>query len=165
MGGVCFLSKRKIGGVWPYVMFIGIAIAVGAISGLVSMKGMKEFAALKQPPLSPPGWLFPVVWTILYTLMGISAAKVFLADTFDTKPALLLWAVQLAVNALWTPLFFLLELRLVAFVWLLILLVLVILMTGKFKKVDTAAGNLQFPYILWLLFAGYLNLTTFILNR
>ncbi|MCR5610694.1 MAG: tryptophan-rich sensory protein [Clostridiales bacterium] len=129
------------------------------------MSGMKEFAELKQPPLSPPGWLFPVVWTALYTLMGISAARVYLANTIDTKPALIIYAVQLLVNALWTPIFFQLELRLVAFVWLLILLGLVVVMTGKFKKVDTLAGNLQFPYIIWLLFAGYLNLAVFILNR
>lgn len=159
------MTKRKTNAVWVYVISIGLALAVGAISGLVSMSGMKEFAELKQPPLSPPGWLFPVVWTALYTLMGISAARVYLANTIDTKPALIIYAVQLLVNALWTPIFFQLELRLVAFVWLLILLGLVVVMTGKFKKVDTLAGNLQFPYIIWLLFAGYLNLAVFILNR
>lgn len=159
------MTKRKTNAVWVYVISIGLALAVGAISGFVSMSGMKEFAELKQPPLSPPGWLFPVVWTALYTLMGISAARVYLANTIDTKPALIIYAVQLLVNALWTPIFFQLELRLVAFVWLLILLGLVVVMTGKFKKVDTLAGNLQFPYIIWLLFAGYLNLAVFILNR
>lgn len=159
------MTRRKPNAVWVYVISIGIALIVGAVSGLVSMNGMKEFAELKQPPLSPPGWLFPVVWTALYTLMGISAARVYLKNTMDTKPALLIYAVQLIVNALWTPIFFELELRLVAFVWLLILLGLVIIMTGKFKKVDTLAGNLQFPYIIWLLFAGYLNLAVFILNK
>lgn len=159
------MSKRKTKAVWVYVISIGLALAVGAVSGLVSMNGMKEFAELKQPPLSPPGWLFPVVWTVLYTLMGISAARVYLKNTMDTKPALVIYAAQLIVNALWTPIFFELELRLVAFVWLIILLALVVVMTGKFKKVDTLAGNLQFPYIIWLLFAGYLNLAVFILNR
>ena len=159
------MTKKRINVFWVYALFIAAALAVGVVSGLVSMKGMKEFAQLKQPPLSPPGWLFPVVWTILYTLMGISAARVFIVDSLDTKPALILWTVQLAVNALWSPLFFLLELRLVAFVWLVILLWLVVWMTGKFKKVDAAAGNLQFPYIIWLLFAGYLNMAVFILNR
>lgn len=159
------MTKRKINDIWVYAAAIAIALAVGTVSGLVSMGGMKEFASLKQPPLSPPGWLFPVVWTILYVLMGISAARVYLANTLDTKPALIIWAVQLLVNALWTPIFFQLELRLVAFVWLLILLCLVVWMTGKFKKVDALAGNLQFSYIIWLLFAGYLNLSVFILNR
>ena len=158
------MAKRKINKIWVYVFGIGLALAVGLVSGLVSMKGMKDFAALKQPPLSPPGWLFPVAWTILYVLMGISSARVYLEDTLDSKPALIVYAIQLVVNALWSPLFFVLKLRLVAFVWLLILLALVIYMTGRFKKVDKPAGNLQIPYILWLLFAGYLNLAVFLLN-
>lgn len=148
-----------------YAVSIGIALAVGAVSALLSMKGMKEFASLKQPPLSPPGWLFPVAWTILYTLMGISAARVYLADTQETKKALTVYAVQLFVNALWSPIFFSLELRLVAFIWLLMLLALTVYMTGLFKRIDATAGNLQFPYIIWLIFAAYLNLGVFILNR
>ena len=147
-----------------YVVSIGAALAVGGISVLLSMKGMKEFTGLRQPPLSPPGWLFPVVWTILYTLMGISAARIYLANTPESASALWLYAFQLAVNAAWSPLFFSLKLRLVAFVWLLILLALVIAMTARFKKIDVAAGNLQFPYIVWLLFAGYLNLAVYLLN-
>ena len=159
------MKRKKLNPVWVYVISIGLALAVEAVSGLVSMGGMKEFAELKQPPLSPPGWLFPVVWTILYVLMGISAARVYLADTMDTRPALIVYAVQLVINALWTPIFFELELRLVAFVWLILLLALVVYMTGLFKKVDRTAGNLQFPYIIWLLFAAYLNMGTFLLNR
>ena len=159
------MKRKKLNPVWVYVISIGLALAVGAVSGLVSMGGMKEFAELKQPPLSPPGWLFPVGWTILYVLMGISAARVYLAYAMDTRPALIVYAVQLAVNALWTPIFFELELRLVAFVWLILLLGLVVYMTGLFKKVDRTAGNLQFPYIIWLLFAAYLNMGTFLLNR
>lgn len=159
------MTRRRPKAVWVYVISIGLALAVGAVSGLVSMNGMKKFAELKQPPLSPPGWIFPVVWTALYVLMGISAARVYLMDTMDTKSALMVYAAQLVVNALWTPIFFELELRLVAFVWLLILLVLVVAMTGKFKKIDTLAGNLQFPYIVWMLFAGYLNLAVFLLNK
>jgi len=147
-----------------YIVSIGIALAVGALSALFSMKGMEAFAALRQPPLSPPGWLFPVVWTVLYVLMGISAARVYIANTADSAPALWLYAFQLVVNALWSPIFFTLELRLVAFVWLLILIAVVITMIARFKKVDTAAGNLQFPYLAWLLFAGYLNLAVYLLN-
>mgnify|MGYP002624165932 CR=1 FL=1 len=156
-------SKRR-NNTLVYIVSIGIALVVGFISALLSMKGMKEFADLTQPPLSPPGWLFPVVWTILYTLMGISAARVYIENTADTPPALWLYAFQLLVNALWSPIFFSLKLRLVAFVWLLILVALVIAMIGKFKRVDAPAGNLQFPYLIWLLFAGYLNLAVFLLN-
>ena len=148
-----------------YAAGIGIALGVGIVSALASMDGMKRFAELEQPPLSPPGWLFPVVWTALYTLMGISAARVYLKNTMDTRPALLVWAVQLFVNALWSPIFFSLGLRLVAFVWLLILIALVIKMIADFKRIDIPAGNLQFPYLAWLLFAAYLNFGTFWMNR
>ena len=158
------MNKRKTPHALVYAVAIGATLAVGAVSGFVSMDGMKEFAKLEQPPLSPPGWLFPVVWTILYTLMGIGAARVYIADTIETKPALMIYATQLIVNALWTPIFFALELRLVAFVWLLMLIALVVIMTARFKRSDAAAGNLQFPYLIWLIFAAYLNLGTFLLN-
>lgn len=159
------MKKRKPDEVWVYVIAAAIPLAVGAISGLVSMNGMKEFAKLEQPPLSPPGWLFPIVWTVLYVLMGVSSARIWLAKAPDSGRALTIYAVQLLLNALWTPIFFALELRLVAFVWLIILLAVTVVMTGKFKRIDLTAGNLQFPYILWLLFAAYLNLGTFILNK
>ncbi|MBO4848487.1 MAG: tryptophan-rich sensory protein [Clostridia bacterium] len=159
------MIRKKSNKALVYGISIAAALAVGGLSALLSMKGMKEFAELKQPPLSPPGWLFPVAWTILYTLMGISAARVYLADTQETKPALMIYAAQLIVNALWSPIFFELELRLVAFVWLLILIALTVIMIGRFKRIDVPAGNLQFPYLIWLVFAAYLNLGTFILNR
>ena len=147
-----------------YAISIIVALAVGGISALLSLKGMEQYASLRQPPLSPPGWLFPVAWTILYTLMGISAARVYLADTAETRPALWIYAFQLLVNALWSPIFFSLQLRLAAFVWLLILIALVIVTIVRFKRVDIPAGNLQFPYLIWLLFAAYLDLATYILN-
>ncbi len=159
------MKMKKLSPAAAYAAGIGIALAVGLISALASMDGMKRFSELKQPPLSPPGWLFPVVWTILYVLMGISAARVYLKNTMDSRPALLVWSAQLLVNALWSPIFFTLGLRLVAFVWLLILIVLVVKMIADFKKIDIPAGNLQFPYLAWLLFAAYLNMGTFLLNR
>ena len=158
------MNRKKIAPGWIYAFAIVGTLAVGAISGFASMDGMREFAQLKQPPLSPPGWLFPVVWTILYTLMGISLARVLLANTLETKKATAIYAVQLIVNALWSPIFFSLELRLVAFIWLLILVGLVVAMISVFKRIDVPAGNLQFPYLIWLLFAAYLNMGTFILN-
>ncbi len=159
------MTKRKPDPKLVYVISIVLALAVGTVSGLVSMGGMKEFAELKQPPLSPPGWLFPVVWTILYTLMGISAARVYLANTRETRGALIFYLIQLLVNALWTPLFFELKLRLVAFVWLLLLIILVVKMISDFNKVDKTASYLQIPYVIWLAFAAYLNLGVFILNN
>ncbi len=147
-----------------YLISIGIALAAGIISALVSMGKMEEYAALRQPPLSPPGWIFPVVWTILFVLMGISAARVYLNSPEDWPPALTTYAVQLVLNMLWTPLYFALNLRLAAFVLLVILLIAVIIMTVQFYNVDKKAAYLQIPYIVWLVFAGYLNLATYLLN-
>lgn len=148
-----------------YITAILISLAVGALSAIVSMNGMKEFAELEQPPLSPPGWLFPAAWTLFYTLMGISSARIFLSESFEKKGALTIYAVQLIVNALWTPIFFELELRLVAFVWILILISLVIYMIVRFHRIDRAAAYLQLPYLAWLIFAAYLNMGVYLLNK
>lgn len=158
------MKNRSKNSIKAYAVSIASALAAGGVSALLSMKGMEEYASLKQPFLSPPGWLFPAAWTILYTLMGISAARIYLANDTDSAPSLRIYAFQLLVNALWSPIFFSLKLRLVAFVWLLILLALVITMTVRFRRIDNAAGNLQIPYLLWLVFAAYLNLATYILN-
>lgn len=147
-----------------YIISIAIALGAGLISSLVSMGKMEEYSALKQPPLSPPGWLFPVVWTILFVLMGVSAARVYLNSSEDFPFALKLYVLQLVLNVLWTPLYFALNLRLAAFVLLVLLLIAVVYMTYEFYKTDRTAAYLQIPYIVWLVFAGYLNLATFILN-
>ncbi|MBR4434711.1 MAG: tryptophan-rich sensory protein [Clostridia bacterium] len=147
-----------------YIISIAIALGAGLISSLVSMGKMEEYSALKQPPLSPPSWLFPVVWTILFVLMGVSAARVYLNSSEDFPFALKLYVLQLVLNVLWTPLYFALNLRLAAFVLLVLLLIAVVYMTYEFYKTDRTAAYLQIPYIVWLVFAGYLNLATFILN-
>ena len=147
-----------------YLVSIGVALGVGALSALVSMGGMKAYEALKKPPLSPPGWLFPVVWTVLFTLMGVSAARVLLNSPEKKPKALVPYALQLVLNALWSPLFFALGLRLAAFVLLIILFAAVVVMTVRFGRVDRTAAYLQLPYIAWLAFAGYLNLASYILN-
>lgn len=147
-----------------YVVSVAIALGAGLISSLVSMGKMSEYEALRQPPLAPPGWLFPAVWTVLFVLMGIGAARVYLNSPEKFPFALKLYVLQLVLNVLWTPLYFALNLRLAAFVLLLILLAAVIAMTAEFRKVDRTAAYLQIPYIVWLVFAGYLNLATYILN-
>ncbi len=147
-----------------YLISVGTALGAGLVSSLVSMGGMKDYEALDRPPLSPPGWLFPVVWTILFVLMGVSAARVWL-NTPEARPkALKTYALQLLLNILWPPLFFVFGLRLAAFVLLLVLLAAVIVMTIQFRRIDRTAAYLQIPYIVWLVFAGYLNLAAFILN-
>lgn len=118
------VEKAKKGRILPYILFCLLPLAGGALSGLISRSGMDRYEQLAQPPLSPPRILFPIVWSILYILMGIGAARVYLAPERGWKPALTLFAAQLLVNLLWTPLFFALELRFAAFIWLLVLLVL-----------------------------------------
>lgn len=148
-----------------YIISILIPLLVGALSAFLTRSSMEDYAALAQPPLSPPGWLFPIVWTVLYTLMGISSARIFLSDTLEKNSALLLYAVQLAVNFFWTILFFNLGARFYALLWLILLIVLVIRMIVKFRRIDPPAAYLQIPYLLWLLFAAYLNAGVWFLNR
>ena len=142
-----------------------IPLAVGALSALLTRNSMEDYAALAQPPLSPPGWLFPIVWTILYTLMGISSARIYLSSDPGKNSALRTYAVQLAVNFFWTILFFNLDARLLALVWLILLDILVIRMIVQFRQIDRPAALLQIPYLLWLLFATYLNAGVWLLNR
>lgn len=147
-----------------YAISIAIALAVGALSAWINAGKMNTSAIYLQPPLSPPAWLFPVVWTILYTLMGISAAMVFLSNCTEASDALFIYAVQLAVNLLWTVFFFQFGALLLSFLWLIFLILLVVLMIVRFFRCEPTAGKLQIPYLIWLCFAAYLNLALWILN-
>ena len=119
-----------------------------------------------KPPLSPPGWLFPVIWTILYALMGIGAARIYLSPPSKIRNlGLNLFVAQLVVNFFWSPIFFNLQAFGLAFFWLLLLWGLVLWMTLAFRKVDPLAAKLQIPYLIWLTFAAYLNLSVWYLNR
>lgn len=148
-----------------YIISIAIALAVGALAAWLTRDSMQDYAALEQPPLSPPGWLFPIVWTILYTLMGISAGLVWKSDAPGANTALFIYYVQLAVNFVWPIFYFVFGARLVALVWLFFLLILVMIMIKQFYDISPKAAVLQIPYVLWLLFAAYLNFGTYILNR
>ena len=146
---------------------IVLPLAVGAIAGLLTRNAMMEFAVLNKPPLSPPAWLFPAVWTILYILMGISA---YLVKTSDATPeekssALTLYYYQLIVNFLWPVFFFHFQWYLFSFLWLLLLWVLVIRMIRQFDSISKIAAYLNLPYLLWLTFAAYLNFGIWWLNR
>ena len=147
-----------------YAVSIGIALAVGAVSALVNAGKMTN-PELAQPPLSPPAWLFPVVWTILFTLMGISAARVWLSDCPSRSDALFLYGTQPVVNFLWTVFYFSFGALLLSFFWLLFLIALVVLTAVRFERCVSGAGKLQIPYLIWLCFAAYLNLATWLLNR
>ena len=147
-----------------YAASVAIALAVGGISAIVNA-GKFEMSGLIQPPLSPPVWLFPVVWAALFVLMGVSAARVFLFGGESADDALFIYATQLVVNFLWTVFYFSFGALLLSFFWLLFLLALVALMLVRFERACPGAGKLNIPYAVWLVFAAYLNLAMFLLNR
>ena len=150
-----------------YAIWITIAEAVGALSGWLSREGMMLYSeTVIQPPLAPPGWLFPVVWTILYALMGVSGARVWLApDSPQRRRGLNLFIAQLIVNFFWSLIFFNLQAFGFAFFWLLLLWVLVAWMIVTFYQVDRLAAWLQVPYLIWLTFAAYLSGAVWVINR
>lgn len=146
---------------------ISIPLILGAVTGFLTRNAMQDFEALNQPPLSPPGWLFPVVWTILYTLMGISAYLIKVADapTEQIDDAMTLYRYQLIVNFLWPVFFFNFGWYLFAFFWLILLWILVFIMIRMFAKISKPAAYMNIPYLVWLTFAAYLNFDVWWLNR
>ncbi len=144
---------------------LAIPLAVGGLSALLS-GSMDGFEALNKPPLSPPGWLFPVVWTILFLLMGLASYLVVVSDAppEEIRKALRVYGVQLAFNFLWSIIFFRFEAYLFAFVWLLVLWVLIAITLLRFVRIRPLAGWLLVPYLLWVTFAGYLNFGIYLLN-
>ena len=142
-----------------------IPLAVGGLAALLS-GGMGSYKVMNQPPLSPPGWVFPIVWTILYLLMGEASYRVLTSgeDMVIIRSALKAYAVQLALNFLWSPVFFGLQWRLLAFGILIVLWVLIYHTIRAFSEVDEKAADLLIPYIIWVSFAAYLNLGAYLLN-
>ena len=151
-----------------YIISVAISLGAGILSALLTRGNMNIYEEVSTPPLSPPAFLFPVVWTVLYVLMGISAAMVLTTGTsplVKRKNALSVYGMSLFFNFFWSIIFFNLRAFLFAFVWLLVLLALIILTIVKYFKINRTAAYLQIPYALWGTFAGYLNLGIFILNR
>lgn len=149
------------------IISILIPLLVGGASALLTQNSMKTFESVAKPPLSPPGWIFPVVWTILYVLMGIASylVKIDKGSKTASDSALAIYAVQLFFNFFWSIIFFNLEAYLFAFIWLMVLWVLIIWTTVAFYKINKTAGFLMIPYLLWVTFAAYLNLGIYILNK
>lgn len=149
------------------IISILISVGVGALAGILTRNSMDVYSMFNKPPLAPPGWLFPIVWTILYVLMGISAYLVYSADVLqeDKEKALSVYSFQLFFNFLWSIVFFNFQARLLSFIILIILWVLIIMMIILFNKVSKVAAKLQIPYLLWVTFAGYLNFMVYYLNR
>jgi len=145
---------------------IAIPLVVGGVSALITRNAMGQFASMNQPPLSPPAWLFPIVWTTLYTLMGISLYLVLQSGGEEVwiNRGTSLYVYQLIVNFLWPTFFFNLQWYLFSFFWLLFLWGLVLVMILVFSKTSKLAAYLQIPYFIWLTFAAYLNLGIWWLN-
>lgn len=149
----------------PLIVSITISLGVGMLAGLLTMNSMSLYQELVKPALSPPGWVFPIVWTILYILMGISAYLIYISDSPDKEQALKIYILQLMLNFLWSLAFFNRQDFLLAFLILVILWVFIAAMISKFYSINKLAGILQIPYFLWVTFAGYLNLAVYFLNN
>lgn len=137
---------------------ICISLGAGILSAFLTGGSMRQYADMYRPPLAPPGWLFPVVWTILYILMGIAAWRIYQSPNNDKRLALSLYGNQLLVNIVWPLLFFNLKIYFFAFAWLLLLWLVLYLTLRQFAMLDKKAGLLLVPYLAWVTFAGYLNL-------
>ncbi len=149
-----------------YVFWILLCEAVGILAGWISAEGIMVYSLLaNKPPLTPPSWIFPVVWTILYALMGIGAARISLQEPSKTRNnGLNLFAVQLILNFFWPLLFFNAHAYGFALIWLVLLWVCVLAVILIFYKIDTTAAWLLVPYLVWLTFAVYLNAGVYLLN-
>lgn len=176
-GGIFFTAahkNRKKGGVImnqsklkTFVYSILIALGVGGLSAYLSQNSTDLYNEIARPPLSPPSYLFPVVWTVLFILMGVNAAMVYLNRQTDPKAAergLFTYALSLIVNFSWSILFFRFRAFLFCFFWLLLLLFLIVRTVWHYRQVEPRAAWLQIPYALWVSFAGYLTLAIAILN-
>ncbi len=148
------------------IISLAIPLAVGGLSAFVTRNAQNIYSVINNPPLSPPAWAFPAVWSILYFLMGVSLYLVwnFDANYQDKKSAITFWSVQLALNFIWSPTFFISQNFLLAFIVLLTLWICTLFMIIKFYSISKPSGILQIPYLIWLTFAGYLNLAIYILN-
>ena len=152
------MSKTKI-----YVKSILIPVFIGGIVGLI-ISGSIDYNSLQKPFLAPPSILFPIVWTILYILMGVSYGILESKSLIEPKTKFIYY-LQLFVNATWSIIFFTLKWRLFAFIWIILLDLLVIIMIIEFYKKNKIAGLIQIPNLLWVLFASYLNLAVYLLNK
>ena len=154
------LDWKKLG------IAVALPLAVGGLSALITKDRMALFGALQKPPLSPPAWLFPAAWTLLYILMGLASYYVYTADAPKSRKrtALSYYALSLIFNFGWPILFFNMEKYLAAFVWLCIMWILILAAVVQFWASDKKAGALMLPYLLWVTFAGYLNYGIYLLN-
>ena len=149
----------------PYIFSVALALGIGGLSAFLTKDSMPIYSAINRPPLSPPGELFPIVWSILFVLMGIAEALVWCSNGRKLDSALLFYGAQLVFNFCWTLIFFNFREYFAAFIWLIILWFLIFRTITKYLKINPLAAYLQIPYLLWVTFAGYLNFAIWLLNR
>ncbi len=161
MGGITVKLQLK-----KLIASLALPLAAGGLSGFIARDDMILFELLEKPPLAPPGWLFPVAWTLLYILMGLASYRVWSsgAPPGTKRLGAAYYALSLVFNFGWPVIFFVLGKYLAAFIWLCLLWLFVLLTAVQFRKADTRAGQLMLPYLLWVTFAGYLNLGIYLLN-
>ena len=149
-----------------FLICVAIPLIVGLISGFISRNAMSSFGELIKPPLSPPAILFPIVWTILYILMGIASYLILTSNATpeEKENALSVYGLQLFVNFFWSIFFFNLEWYLFSFLWLLLLWILIFNCITLFYHINKTAAYLMIPYLIWVTFAGYFNLSIYLLN-
>ena len=155
------MKKISIG---TMILSLLIPLLVGGISAALSAKGMATYGEMRKPPLSPPAWTFSVAWTLLYVMMGLASYFVITSDSGNKKIAIVIYLMQLAMNFMWSIIFFNCNEYLMAFVWLIILWCIVIICAVRFWNISRTATCLFIPYIVWLTFAAYLNLGTYIIS-
>ncbi len=141
-----------------------VPVGLGALVGLLTSPS-SSYKEMIQPSFAPPGILFPIVWTILYILMGVSNYIIMESDDYGYKDALSVSYTQLGVNLLWSFIFFSFKQYFLAFIWIILLIVLVISMIKRFYSISKVSALIQIPYLLWLIFASILNFSIFLLNR
>lgn len=146
-----------------YFKSVLIPLIIGGIVGIITSKYI-DYNNLIKPPFSPPGILFPIIWTILYILMGISYG-ILKSKNLLNQSITQIYYTQLFVNAFWSIFFFVFKLRLFSFFWILLLAILVLVMIVRFYRQNKTSGLLQIPYLIWVIFASYLNISIYFLNR
>lgn len=140
-----------------------IPVFLGSFVGFLTAS-FNNYYDLVQPSFAPPAIVFPIVWTILYTLMGISSYIIIKSSSSDKNDALFIYGIQLVINLFWSVWFFVFRFYLLSFVWILLLIGFVVVMIKKFYDISKVSAYLQIPYLVWLVFAGILNLFIWLLN-
>lgn len=146
------------------ITFLFASLGTGFLSSLLIRDNVSVYQDIVRPDFAPPSAVFPIAWTILYTLMGISAYIIYMSDSPKKTSALIIFAIQLAVNFMWSIIFFNMRNYFGAFLWIILLVVWIIAMIVSFYKIDKKAAYLQIPYLLWTIFASVLTFAIYMMN-